>query len=456
MADDRRILVLGSEGHGREVHAWGWRALPENLNVADYDTVVLNFIPLEDDQTRTNVDLRRVPETEQFARLIFSQGSTVLAIGRLGIQFGQSGSDARFPGSWTYKTTEWWLPVDVAIKNEGGEAIRSVADGWESWFDHVARFDWHFVQTPTPTREEWVLRAVLEAVPRAHLVAGEWDHLAETRFGEPVGVRMRLFAVRQETGSSRWGGDQIETVAESGNIYWLPSPTDISDHEGVDLVLREFLGVAASAPEPPWRESFRLPREKEALTRIEVRREELALASSALKEAEAIAAAEASFGRLLFEQGKEALEGVARDALAELGADVSEPVAQGIEDGRLTDPSGRPAMLEIKGRAGPIGLDDVRQLSGWMTNAIADEQWEGKGLLVANPRRSEPPHERKDHVAPNALAFAQRIGVAILLTTQIFEALRLHQLGEFDNEAFWNRVFTTSGLCDLPEPRPGD
>jgi hypothetical protein len=39
-------------------------------------------------------------------------------------------------------------------------------------------------------------------------------------------------------------------------------------------------------------------------------------------------------------------------------------------------------MLEIKGKRGQIGVEDVRQLTGWMQSAIADEEdWHGKGIL---------------------------------------------------------------------------
>jgi hypothetical protein len=46
-ARPKRYLVLGSDGHGRGVRSHRWDKLPNDLNVADYDVVVLNFAAFE-------------------------------------------------------------------------------------------------------------------------------------------------------------------------------------------------------------------------------------------------------------------------------------------------------------------------------------------------------------------------------------------------------------------------
>jgi hypothetical protein len=74
---------------------------------------------------------------------------------------------------------------------------------------------------------------------------------------------------------------------------------------------------------------------------------------------------------------------------------------------------------------------------------------------VANAKLGEPPHERQDIVASNAERFSKRMEVAILTTSQLFEALRLEQLGQFNPMEFWDKVFDASGLVDLPGATPG-
>jgi len=48
MAQEERILILGSEGYGRPVRSHGWSSLPVDLNVADYDTLILDFTGVEE------------------------------------------------------------------------------------------------------------------------------------------------------------------------------------------------------------------------------------------------------------------------------------------------------------------------------------------------------------------------------------------------------------------------
>src|SRR5262249_36368166 len=150
------------------------------------------------------------------------------------------------------------------------------------------------------------------------------------------------------------------------------------------------------------------------------------------------------------EQGEAALEPLVYQALEALGATVKAPETRGIEDGRLVDPNGRAAIFEIKGRKGTLRLDDVRQLGGWVQTAIIDEDWNGKGVLIANLKLDPPPPERGDLFGSNAEAAARRVGLAILTTTQLYEALRLDQLGQLDRREFWDEVFNAVGPCNLP------
>jgi hypothetical protein len=68
LPDDMKVLVLGSIQHGRQVDAYAWDGVPRDLNVADYDAVILNFVPIEDDNgLRRAMRLERLPSTDQFA-----------------------------------------------------------------------------------------------------------------------------------------------------------------------------------------------------------------------------------------------------------------------------------------------------------------------------------------------------------------------------------------------------
>ena len=80
-AEVKRILVLGSEGHGRAVQAHPWDQLPEALNVADYEVVILNFTAFEDRTFAEGFPVDRLPDQSAMARLLFSQSSEVVSMG---------------------------------------------------------------------------------------------------------------------------------------------------------------------------------------------------------------------------------------------------------------------------------------------------------------------------------------------------------------------------------------
>jgi hypothetical protein len=77
----KRYLVLGSAGHGAGVTSHRWDNLPNELNVADYDVVVVNFAAFEDEDLAEGFPVERLPPVESKTRLVFSPGAEVIAIG---------------------------------------------------------------------------------------------------------------------------------------------------------------------------------------------------------------------------------------------------------------------------------------------------------------------------------------------------------------------------------------
>jgi len=156
---------------------------------------------------------------------------------------------------------------------------------------------------------------------------------------------------------------------------------------------------------------------------------------------------------LLYEKGKDVLEPIVRETLRILGVQVEDPDVEGIEDGKLFREQGR-AVLEIKGRNGPIKQDDIRQVVQWASDTRLKDGADYKPLIVGNPHCSKPLDERGETVAPNAATYASNGGVAVVTTAQLFQALRQKQAGTFDEARFWKTVFETSGVADLDEPTP--
>lgn len=67
---DKRILVLGSAPHTRLVTAYVWDGLPKDLNIADYDVVILNFAPFLNKEFAHRIKQNTLISQMQYARLL--------------------------------------------------------------------------------------------------------------------------------------------------------------------------------------------------------------------------------------------------------------------------------------------------------------------------------------------------------------------------------------------------
>lgn len=441
-SERQRILVLGSNGHGRAVQAHAWDDLPKGLNVADYDVVILNFASLDSQALAESVPVDRLPDPASFARLLFSPGGEVVAIGDPRTSIGPPLKEGEHPFQDRRRRADYWLPFNLEVEENHGESFSVGSDEWRSFFDRLTAWRWILSGDSEGMGEATQYLAPVHR--QANVLAFRFDVIAETRFRKPIATKILL------EGLSASQGGQYPLI-HSGPAYWLPASDQVSAHEAVDLLLRERYGIAQEEREPVWVNDYTLPSEIPISNEIEALRSSLSDLESQLADAIDRAADAARPKRLLFEKGKEALEPIVRDALRKMGARVEDPEVAGIEDGRLFR-DGRAAVVEIKGRDGVIKQNDVRQVVQWASDAQLQDGISYKPLIVGNPYCATRLEERKEPLTGNAKSYAENGGVALLTTVQLYEALRKKQLGELDEDAFWDAVFDANGLVDLPGP----
>src|SRR3990172_1770344 len=97
----RRILILGSAPHTRLAKAYEWDKLPADLNISDFDTVIMDFTPFVNPEFAKGINIDLIPGWQQFARHIFSNDSEVIVIGSPNFRLGSN--------PFLYST--WWLPI---------------------------------------------------------------------------------------------------------------------------------------------------------------------------------------------------------------------------------------------------------------------------------------------------------------------------------------------------------
>lgn len=262
-------------------------------------------------------------------------------------------------------------------------------------------------------------------------------HLAQTRFQRAIGFAIQL------------NPRHITRGQELGVVYWLPAPTEANVNEAIDLILRERYGLQFEKSPPSWLNIFETPNMQPIINGIREKEATIKGLIDQLKIDQSRLAQESRFLKLLYEQGEDVLEPIVRDTLRELGAVVENPKQRGREDGRLIDPFGNQGMLEIKGRSGNLRQSDVRELDNWVRDAIANESYQSKGILIANLKCNEDPRERNNIIPPNCAEAAKVFDISIVTTTQLFQALVLDQNGQLDRQAFWEQIFVTKGVLDL-------
>lgn len=439
-----RILILGSRPSTRTVESFGWEDLPKNLNIADYDTVVFDLAPLINDNTLAErVDQSSLPTPSQVMRLLKSPEGTLVVIG--GTPSTPLWGEWHNGGS-SHRPLNSMFPMLPRFETqEGGKQIVNVVGDFGWYLEHVSRWTWWADPDSFVHGAEYLVSEYLkEAGPSAEILLLQVEPLATTRFGKCVAFVLHYAAASRYYGASF--DPSTDMIASFGPILWLPQATNLTPKETVELILVHTMGIGGIEQAPEWADNYRLPQEEAAATRLESLQDEAHDLAEKIQVAEEQLDHEKRFKRLLYEQG-DALEIAVWEALEILGATVSRPEAgSNEEDGRLTGPLTESAMLEIKGRGSSIKLQDVRQLHDWMENAYHEEQWEGKGILIANTYLSENPADRQNPFPDNCIRAAQRYGICLITSEQLFNEIKAVQEGSVVQERFWESIFETSGV----------
>jgi hypothetical protein len=454
----KRILVVGSEGHGRDITAYRWEKLPTAINVADYDVVILNFAAFAADAALAEgFPVDRLPSLESMTRLLFAPQSEIVAIGKPDTLIGAPTrpGQSQQPFYDRRERADYWLPFYLSVEDNRGRAYEVLDTEWRQYFTALSEYRW-IASADLSARFPEPAQYLAPVTTQANDVVIRLDALAQTRFEKAIGMKVKVRAIHSyrhnPAGSPVASSDGIaeahDIVAESSPVFWLPTPDQIEPAEAIDLILSERYGVAENMREPDWISGFALLAEATIaaeIAELEGRRSTL---EAEIDGARSRAAEAAEPKLLLYEKGKKVLEPIVRSSLRELAAEVDDPQDEGIEDGLLRrSPSA--AVLEIKGRKSQINQDDVRQVVQWASDARMRDGVAYKPIIVGNPHCEQEPAQRGDPMTAKAREYAINSDVALLTTVQVFEALNQSQRGEFDEEAFWSAVFTAQGPVDL-------
>ncbi len=438
----RRRLVLGSDAgqSGATSHAWG--SLPADLDISSYDEVIVNLGNAGSDAEPVTLDGDPLPLIDQLARLLLAERGSLTVIGNPDTPIQTP--DGPVPFSFL-------LPVRLEVESAEGEGYSVVEERLSPYFDDVA--SWSFLFTGRCQVAEDALEASGVHTSPGGELSVELTPLAESDTGRSIGVTAR-FGIPDASSAS--------TAARASRLTVLPAPTEAEVSSAIERLLSieqpedpveetapAVSGSIDDASIPDWVDDIPLPAEKAVREEMRSVEEEMQRMRERLEEYRSQLRSEGHMKRLLHETG-DGLESVVREALTRLGGTVEGDETE--EDGtcRVTDPLDRRAIVTVRGMNTMVGVEAVRDADRSVRDAIAMEQWEGRGLLVVNAHAHQPPAQRRTSFTDEAVEIAERFDVGLVTTEQLFTAVRDAQRGTFDQERFWESVMTAEGVSAAP------
>ena len=340
------------------------------------------------------------------------------------------------------------LPVSVlrfSLRYEGG-------DGWFS----VSNYDWLFADD---TRREQ-LGDIVEAKGTTIEYIDQHHQCREYLNTKPAwSAYVSVDDCRQwRILASAFGTHALALAkrVESGHIILLPNNYGSHNGEVLEQCLCSLVQAKEATPQPNWARDILVPGEQELIGKVATIEEQIGCLE---REKEARLGEKQELERwkyLLYEKGKHHLEPAVRHALELIGFSV-EPQPDKDSDGLVVSGC-YTALLEVVGSKGTVRIEKLGELLTNIGNFVSEKKKSAKGILVGNPFCEHalddrpPKRSQKPLFAKELLESAQQQGIAVLLSTDLYEVVAGILDGKVDAEAqesMRQRICDGSGLVVL-------
>ena len=161
------------------------------------------------------------------------------------------------------------------------------------------------------------------------------------------------------------------------------------------------------------------------------------------------------FRILIYETQSTALLSLVLDALQSFAAQLRPPRPDDIADAIIQGPDRQIYLIDVKARLKSLTDADLAQ--PYASHGVSDgdpRHVGGKRIVVANTNCTSPPEDRPSPFSDACITAAQRLGICLMTTTQLFNALCLSQQNQIALSAFWQALHDHTGYCPLPELMP--
>ncbi len=258
--------------------------------------------------------------------------------------------------------------------------------------------------------------------------------------------------------ASAFGTNDVALTCRQGrgHIVFLPSGRFDEDMELLESCIKNLLGEKEPREKPTWVREILVPGQKEISEKIQHTEAGI---DKLQKERNELYASDEQLERwkwLLWETGRDHLEPAVREALALIGCKV-EPQPIEDSDGKVESEFGT-ALLEVEGTVGTVTRDKLGQLVVNIGNFLKDKGISPKGILVGNPFRKEPLHNRppkgtqKMPFAKELIQDAENQNITVLLSTDLYNivcGILDKRISEGKKKELRQAIFEGKGLVRL-------
>jgi len=233
---------------------------------------------------------------------------------------------------------------------------------------------------------------------------------------------------------------------QRGRLMLLP-PTGKDPETEDTFVFRRFFGITADVPEPKWVQTLCVPGQAEIQKQIAASHGALAEIHKRIAADEDRLDACKRWYRLLYDDGG-SLEIIVKESFELLDASVTK-TSKVKDDYRVKVPGFVEGVMEVKGtHNAQFAKGALRQLAGWMDEAIAQDNIPVKGIFVGNSARNDEPQSRGKLFEKNNEDYAVVKEIVIVRSMDLFCLSILKQLDLLDTATFWREFYGCKGSLD--------
>lgn len=325
------------------------------------------------------------------------------------------------------------IPVVINVCNESGESINLFpASRYLRYLSTIQTWKFHFDVKATLSAPE--LQQTLGAngfvfnQTEIFMTNREGRILAaEYRLTRPLEALMALFS--QPTHAAVPQNPQ----ANVSTLTVLPCGVASKANDAIAEIIAELTDKTVDVPAPEWVSVIEIPGVSEFDNAISQQEAKIRNLSAEVEDLTQKKNHLLDFRKLLYSEGR-TLEDIVRESLQYLGGGIL-PAKYSNEEYILVF-NGHEYVVEVKGLTRSVSLTHFRQLMDYVLVAEESGSPGVKGILIANPWREIPPHERdtadKPEFPDNVVNRARDVQVALITTRELLHALTLCMSGKID------------------------